>query len=783
MLNRQFRSPMVLILSVATTISMLLGDVVEGLLILTMIVASGLLGFLQEHRAAGVMATLLAQVRTHTDVLRDGVEVELLPEQVVAGDIVVLRAGDLIPADLRIIESTNLLVDESTLTGEPIPVEKSAMGESSDSGLPITALYQGSHVVSGRGTAVVVTTDTRFGSLLRHVGERDIETRFEQQLTAFGLMLTRIVMALVVVVLVINVALDRPLVESMLFALALGVGITPEMLPAIVMVSLSVGARQMAAKHLLVKRLDAIEDIGSMTLLCCDKTGTLTRGVVEVDKALDATGAPSDHVLTLAALNAGLQRDYPNPMDRVIASHVVPQVGLVAEVPYDFQRRRLSVLTTDGMFICKGAFDAVLQACTSVRVGERAEALTGHIEALTRRFESLSHDGFRVLGVATKLLTERAQVTVKDESELVFEGFIALLDPVTDTAAAAIDEFRSIGVELALITGDNRAIATAIAHSAGLPADAVLSGAEIADMDDAALVAAVAAVRVFAAVDPLQKERIVQALRAGGQTVGFLGDGINDTAALRVADVGIAVDSGADAAKQAASMVVLDKNLLVIAEGIRLGRRTFANTLKYVRITMSANFGNMVSLVLASAVLPFIPLLPAQVLLLNLLSDGPALAVATDRVDAEQERTPRTWNMHDVRRFMVRFGLVSTVFDVAAFGILHWYLRVSTGEFRSSWFVLSLLTELIALLVLRTSLPSLRSRPSTLLLAISVFMVVGGVAIVMSPLGLPLGLEPLTNASMLLIGGLAAGYATVNEVLKRRWLRPTAGRATDSARS
>lgn len=768
MLLRQFRSPMVLILAVATVISMLLGNVVEGLLIVAMIVISGLLGFVQERRAHGVMNALLAKVRTHTDVLRDGREVELLPEQVVPGDIVVLRAGDLVPADLRIVESTNMLVDESTLTGEPVPVEKSAFTEESATGLSNTALYQGSHVVSGRGTAVVVTTDTRFGSLLEQLQARDVETKFEQQLTGFGMMLTRIVMALVVVVLVINVILDRPLVESMLFALAIGVGITPEMLPAIVMVSLSIGARQMAGKNLLVKRLDAIEDIGAMTLLCCDKTGTLTRGVVEVDRAMDPSGIESATVLRLAALNAALQRDYPNPMDRVIAAHTVPDVAMLAELPYDFQRRRLSVLTTDAELICKGAFESVLQVCTQVRDGSGTAALAAQATRLRDRYEELSANGYRVLGVATKSMPNRDRLVLDDECELVFEGFLALLDPVTETAASAIAEFRSIGVELALITGDNPAIAAAIARSAGMPTHALLTGDEIGRLTDAQLVEASRDVRVFAAVDPLQKERIVVALKRGGQAVGFLGDGINDTAALHVADVGIAVDSGADAAKQAAAMVVLDKNLLVIAEGIRLGRRTFANTLKYVRITMSANFGNMVSLVIASAVLPFIPLLPAQVLLLNLLSDGPALAVATDRVDADQERTPRTWDLHDVRRFMIRFGLVSTFFDVAAFILLHWYLRVSTQEFRSSWFVLSLLTELIALLVLRTALPSFRSRPGALLLGISLLMVIAGLVCVMTAVGTPLGLQPLTMASATLILGMAAGYAVINELLKLR---------------
>lgn len=770
LLIRQFTSPMVIVLAVATAISITLGNVLDGLIILVMIVASGLLGFVQERRASALMESLLARVRVHADVLRDGRAVEVLPEDLVLGDVVLLKAGDIVPADLRLLESTRLLVDESSITGESNPVEKAADGNAVTDGLSSDGAYYGSSVVSGRATAVVVATatDTKFGSLIAHIGAEDVETRFEHEMTGFGLMLTRVIMLLVFVVLLINVLLRRPLIDSMLFALALGVGITPEMLPAIVVVSLSIGARMMAAKSVLVKRLDAIEDIGAMTILCCDKTGTLTRGVVELDKALDVSGEVSERVLQLAARNASLQQDYPNPLDLAIVRRH-PDLGgvrLVAEVPYDFQRRRLSVLTSDGDLICKGAFESVLAVCTQVRSGTDVVPLASLRAQVQGLFDDLSEQGFRVLAVASKALPNAATVTTADEADLVLEGLLALQDPATDTARAAIEHLRQINVELALITGDNAAIATAVAKGAGLAADRVLTGGDIDQMDDAALTDSATTVRIYAAVDPLQKERIVLALKRLDHTVGFLGDGINDAAALRVADVGIAVDTGADVAKQASALVILDKNLDVIADGIRLGRRTFANTLKYVRITISANFGNMVSLVLASIVLPFIPLLPAQILLLNLLSDGPALAIATDRVDPEQEQSPRTWNMRSIRGFMVLFGLVSSVFDLTAFIVLRRYIHADAELFRSSWFVLSLLTELIALLVLRTNRSIVHSRPGRALTGASMTMVAIGLLVGLSDAGSVVQMQPLPFDALLLVVTLSIGYAAANEVAK-----------------
>lgn len=769
-LIRQFSSPMLIVLVVATLISIMLGNFVEGVIILVMIFASALLGFMQERRAHALMDALVKRVRVHTDVLRDGVEVELLPEALVEGDVVVLRAGDIIPADLRILESTNLLVDESTLTGEPHAVEKTAaLGNASE--LPQHALFRGSHVVSGSGQGVVVALggDTKFGALLEQLTTKDPQTRFERDMAGFSLVLTRVIVVFVIAVILVNVALSRPLIESLLFALAIGVGITPEMLPAIVVLSLSIGARRMAANSVLVKRLDAIEDIGSMSVLCCDKTGTLTRGVVEVDRMLDPTGAESLWVRDLAVLNAGLQQSYPNPIDAaIVRAHGLPQgTTLISEVPYDFERRRLSVQTSQGLMICKGAFDVVFERCDRIRVGDRVEVLSEQRNAVTRHFAELSSAGFRVLAVATTEAPTDQPITAASERNLVFEGFLTLHDPVTDEARTAIAALRALGIELFVITGDNPLIAAAVAKSAGVDTDRVLTGADLDSMHDDELDQLMTDARVFAAVDPLQKARIVLALQRVGHTVGFVGDGINDTAALRVADVGIAVEGGADVAKQGAAMVILAKRLDVIVDGIKVGRRTFANTLKYIRITVSANFGNMLSLVVASFVLPFIPMLPAQILLLNFLSDGPALAIATDRVDEEQIATPRTWNTPAITHFMVRFGLASSVFDLSAFALLTWQLHADVDLFRSSWFMLSLVTEVLALLVLRTQVSAFRSRPSRTLGAACVSMLVIGSAMAITEVGALVSLRPLTWSAFLLVAALCLGYVILNEILKR----------------
>jgi Mg2+-importing ATPase len=765
LLLAQFTSPIELILVGATVLSMLLGEVTDGFIILTIVVASGLLGFWQERRAGREIDALLAKVRIHADVIRDGVETEVAIDDVVVDDVVILRAGDVVPADARVIQARDLLIDESTLTGESFPVEKRA---------DESMIFFGTHVASGTGTAIVtaISADTRFGTLVAEMEKRDVITRFERGLTAFGVMLLRAMVVLVAAIFVINVVLERPVVESLLFSLALAVGLTPQMLPAIVAVSLSTGARRMAAEQVVVKRLDAIEDFGTMDVLCTDKTGTLTTGVVRLDAALDAEGRASDEVLELARLNAGLQRGFTNPLDSAIlgdANRPEPELRL-DEIPYDFTRRRLSILVADAVptLVTKGACREVFDVCNSVRIDSRDEPMTEWRSRLDEKVERLSTKGFRVLALATRDLPGRSTVSARDEERMLLRGFLTFADPVKPGAADAIRSLAELGVTVKMITGDNRHAAEHVAAAVGLPIDTILTGSMIGEWGDETLTSRVSTVSVFAEIDPLHKERIVSALRRVDHTVGYLGDGINDAAALHAADVGISVDSAVDVAKQSAAIVLLDKSLDVVVDGVRLGRRTFANTMKYVRVTISANFGNMLSVAAAAAFLPFLPLLPRQILLLNFLSDVPGTTIAFDAVDPEQIDRPHTWNLVGIRRFMIAFGLVSYGFDLTSFAVLYVVLDADTDLFRTGWFLVSTATELAAMLVLRSSRPFWRSRPGRGLLVSSGLVAAATIALPFTALASSFGFVAPTAAVLGLVATVTLGYVIVNELVKFR---------------
>lgn len=773
----QFTSPIILILAGATVLSMALGDLTDGVIILVIIVASGLLGFWQEHRAGLAIDELLAHVRVEAEVLRDTHEVAVPVDEIVSGDVVVLRAGDIVPADCRVVESESLLLDEATLTGESYPVEKVPGLVAADAAIAgrTNALFLGTHVASGTGNAVVVNTGprTEFGELAARLTAQDVTTRFERGITAFGLLLVRAMVVLVTAIFAVNLVLDRPVVESLLFSLALAVGLTPQLLPAIVAVSLATGARQMAAERVIVKRLDAIEDFGGMTVLCSDKTGTLTAGAARLDEALDLEGMPSPQVLHLARLNAGLQRGFTNPLDAAIvhgADSVEPNLRL-DEVPYDFERKRLSVLVAAEVptLITKGAFDQVVAVSTHADVGGAIEPIESVRAALDSRFTELSAAGYRVIAVATRSLPGRERATAADETAMTLRGLLTFADPPKVGAPEAIRELAGLGVSMRLVTGDNHLAAGQIAAAVGLSTDQMLTGAQIDTLDDAQLTEAVRPVAVFAEVEPTHKERLVLALRRAGETVGFLGDGINDSAAIHAADVGMSVDTAVDVAKQAAAIVLLDKNLAVVADGVRLGRKTFANTLKYVRVTTSANFGNMLSMAAAAAFLPFLPLLPRQILLLNFLSDVPGMTIAADAVDPEQLETPRAWDIRSVRRFMVTFGLVSSVFDVLTFIILRAGFGAGATLFRSAWFVESTATELAAMLVLRTRRRFWRSRPGRGLLVTSAIVAALTVALPYSPLADPLGLDAIPAGIVTALVLLTAAYVAANELAKRWW--------------
>ncbi|SEN52033.1 magnesium-translocating P-type ATPase [Nonomuraea pusilla] len=779
LLLTQFTSPIVLILIAATVVSMLLGDLTDGLVILVIIAASGLLGFFQERTAGRAVDALLARVRVEVEVVRDGSEVSVPSEDVVPGDLVVLRAGDVIPADCRVVESHGLQVDESALTGESFPVEKSP-GPPSSQAAPGEAvagrtgtLFAGTHVAGGSGAAEVLRTggDTEFGALTAELAARDVTTGFERGLTRFGMMLVRVMAVLVCLIFAVNLLLDRPVVEAVLFSLALAVGLTPQLLPAIVAVSLSSGARRMAAEQVIVKRLDAIEDFGAMTVLCTDKTGTLTGGVVRLDGAYDVDGRDSAEVLRLAGLNAGLQHGFANPLDQAILRGTPPPdpSARLDEVPYDFERRRISVLALDGgvpTLVTKGALEEVLGVCAFARAGGAVVPVESVRAAVLRRLAELSAAGYRVLGLATAELPGRERVSAADEAGMTLTGLLAFRDPPKEGAAEAVAELGALGVSVRLVTGDNRLAAEHVAGEVGLAGPA-LTGAEIDRLDDAALTARARDTQVFAEIAPLQKERVVRALRAAGETVGFLGDGINDSPALHAADVGISVDTAVDVAKRSAAIVLLDKNLGVVADGVRLGRQTFANTLKYVRVTTSANFGNMASMAAAAAFLPFLPLLPRQILLLNFLSDIPATTIAADAVDEEQVERPSAWDLRRIRAFMIGFGVLSSLFDVATFLVLRLGFDAGADLFRTGWFIESTATELAVMLVLRTRRPFFRSRPGRALVWSSVLVALVTVAVPFTPLAGPLGLVAPPPAVLAALAGLTLLYVAVNEAAKR----------------
>lgn len=779
LLFRQFESPIILILFAATFISMFLGEVTDGIIILAIIIPSGLLGFWQEHRASKTMESLMNQVQIHVEVIRDGKQVTIPIAEVVVGDLVSLRAGDVVPADLHVVKASGLMVDESALTGESFPREKDVGDIDTTKALAerTSELFFGTHVVSGVGQGLVIFAgrDTQFGELSKELDSRGVTTGFERGTTAFGMLLLHAMVVLVSALFLVNLFLHRPVIDSLLFSLALAVGLTPQLLPVIISVSLAAGAKRLAEKQVLVKRLDAIEDFGLMTALCTDKTGTLTVGAVKLDGALDITGAVSEEVLRLAYLNAKLQKGFTNPLDNAIVASIsdkCPEVISVAEIPYDFERRRLSILTTTGEMITKGAFESILGVCANARRGKVVETLTDQLRtALNKQFENISGQGNRVLAIATRMMKERTALALTDESQMIFEGLLVFHDPLKPDAKEAIQELAGLGIDLYLITGDNRFAARSIASQVGLSSEVVLIGSQIASLEKELLAERVKTCRVFAEVDPIQKERIILAVRASGATVGYFGDGINDAAALHAADVGISVDTAVDVAKNAASIVLLNKDLHVIADGVALGRRTFVNTMKYVRVGVSAAFGNVVSMAVADLFLPFLPMLPMQILLLNFMTDFPAIAISGDLVDEEDVIKPRAWDIKAIRKFMIYFGLLSSIFDIVTFVVLRFGFHASAALFRGGWFVESTLTELAVMMVLRTRRRFWRSKPGSGLFWASAVLAVLAIAIPYTSVGRVIGLAALPLNLILILLGLIGVYIVLNEIAKKYWMK------------
>lgn len=773
----QFRSPIILILLGATVLSLFLRNFVDASIILSIVIISGLLGFWQEFSASNAVAKLLALVQIKAAVLRDGKQIEIPVEDIVPGDIVVLNAGDIVPGDCLLIEEKDIFVDEAMLTGETFPVEKSVSELPADTALAqrTNSVWMGTHIVSGTAKALVVLTgtNTEFGKVSERLKLKAPETEFERGIRRFGYFLGEVTLVLVVLIFAINVYLQRPVLEAFLFSLALAVGLTPQLLPAIISINLAHGAKKMAEKKVIVKRLASIENFGSMNIICSDKTGTLTEGTVKVESALDVNGEASDKAFLFAYLNASYETGFTNPIDEAILNF--KKIDLKGyqkhdEIPYDFLRKRLSISVKhdkEHLMVTKGALSNILDVCSSVEMKEGSVVKIASVQKqIQKHFEAFSKEGFRTIGIAYKNLSSESPINKDDEKDMTFLGFLTLFDPPKANIADTIALLKKLGVSLKVITGDNHLVAASLSKKMGLLDTKILTGPELHKMSDAALLRQVGTVSVFAEIEPNQKERIIIAMRKAGNVVGYMGDGINDASALHAADVGISVDTAADVAKDAADIVLLEKDLSVLIEGVREGRTTFANTLKYVFMATSANFGNMFSMAGLSLFIPFLPLLPKQILLTNLMTDFPEMTIATDNVDDEMINYPRRWDIKAIRKFMITFGLVSSVFDYLTFGLLLIVLRANEMEFRTGWFLESVISASIIVLVIRSRKPFFKSKPGKYLLIATISIAVITLILPVTPLGTVFGFSPLSLTTYLLLMLIVVLYIIAAEITK-----------------
>ena len=781
-LARQLRNPLLLLLLAAAAVSGLTGDATDALIISVIVALSVGLSFINEYRAEVAVAALHAKIHHEAVVWRAGRQRRVETKELVPGDVVGLRLGDLVPADLRLLEALELECDEAVLTGESLPVPKSvAPATGTDPTDPSSGAFMGTVVHQGAGRGVVVATGaaTAFGQIALGLSERPAETAFQAGLRSFSRLLVMVAGALTLSIFAINVGFARPLVDALLFSLAIAVGITPEMMPAIVTVSLSAGSRELARRKVLVKRLVAIEDLGNIEILFTDKTGTLTKGAVSFSGGLDPAGRPDPRVTLLGLLcnEATLGDAGPvggNALDQAV--WLAPEAVALASgpdgasrysrsglLPFDHERQLASVAVVDGrgarMLVTKGAPEAVMERCPAVPAGAAS--------VLARLFS----DGARVVAVATRPLTDDpAALTPAVEADLELAGFLIFADPPKADAGESIARLRRLGIDVKVITGDNGIVAAKVCQDIGVDPGKVLTGAEVDAADDEALAALIPATTVFARVTPEQKSRVIKVARRAGRDVAFLGDGVNDAVALHHADVGISVESGTDVAKDAADVVLLDKDLGVLAEGVIEGRRIFANTLKYVLMATSSNFGNMFSAAGASLFLTFLPMLPSQILLNNLLYNAGQLVIPTDHVDPEVLARPAAWDIAFVRRFMAVFGPVSSIFDFCTFGVMLGLLHAGHAEFRSGWFVESIATQTLVIYVIRTRrVPFLRSRPSPAMLAVPTGCALIGALLPFSPLRHLLGFTALPLAFFLILVGMILAYLVLVEVAKARF--------------
>jgi Mg2+-importing ATPase len=788
---RRFGNPLVLILIAASVVSALTGEVASFVIIITMVLMSVVLDFVQEYRAGKAAQKLSQSVQIRTRILRDGVTREVPMSRVVPGDVALLSAGSLIPGDGRLLEARDLFVNQALLTGESFPVEKHD-GELADCSARLegaaNALLMGTSVVSGSARLLVCRTGatTAIGEIAHTLALDRPPGAFETGMHRFGMLIMRITVLMVLFVLMINTLTHKPLLDSFLFAIALAVGLTPELLPMIVSVTLARGALRMAEKHVIVKRLAAIQNLGSMDVLCTDKTGTLTEATISLERHVDIDGADSAHVLELAYLNSVFETGLKSPLDEAILANArldASRWTKVDEVPFDFERRRVSVLLDDGatrVLIVKGAPEDVLALSTGYAANGDGPACAWDEATRAKaqqQLDSLATQGMRSLAIAFKPVARDCDhAAVSDEAQLVFAGFAAFLDPPKKSAAKALAALVAGGIAVKILTGDSAAVTRHVCEKLAVPVTGVLTGDEIAELTEQALQARVEAVNLFCRVNPAQKNRIILALKARGHVVGYLGDGINDAPALHSADVGLSVNTAVDVAKDAADMILLKRDLNVLYAGVLDGRRTFANVRKYIMMGTSSNFGNMFSMAAASVFLPFLPMLPAQILMNNVLYDFSEVAIPLDYVDPEEIKGPQAWDVKFIRDFMWIMGPVSSLFDFLTFYILLVVLQANEKLFHTGWFVESLVTQVLVIFVIRTRRNPLGSRPHVALVASSLSVVVVALVLPYTALGRYFGFEAPPAEFMAILAALVVAYVLIVEAAKRVFYRRLANR-------
>jgi Mg2+-importing ATPase len=794
-LTRLFSSPLVIILLLAAIVSFALGERLSAMIIATLVLLSITLDFFQTSRSQRAAERLRASVAPQASVLRDGAWVGLPRQQIVPGDVIRLAAGDLVPADARLLTAQHLHVQEAALTGESLPAEK-AVTEGAQEGLPDPSqksgtsprntVLLGTSVVSGSATAIVVATGraTALGAIAERLIESPPQTEFERGRQQFSYLIMRTVIALVLVVFLISAALRHDPLSSLLFALALAVGLTPEFLPMITTVTLGQGALRMARRKVIVKHLEAIENLGSIDVLCSDKTGTLTSGAMTLDRALSPLGLPAPGVLALARVNSAFESGIASPLDAAVLA-AAPDSGVgerasyrkIDEIPFDFERRRLSVIVapTGGdqrMLITKGAPENVLACCQGYEHEGRYLALDEPSRSrCVETFQRLSAEGYRVLAVASRAVTEDGPYNAAAEHDLTFVGFLTFSDRPLPDARATLEALRRDGVVVKMLTGDNDLVARHVGEAVGLTTTRIVTGAELERMTDAALSAVVEQVDVFARVSPAQKHRIILALKRRRHVVGFLGDGINDAPSLRAADVGISVAGAVDVAREAAAIILLERDLGILHDAILEGRRAFGNVMKYLLMGTSSNFGNMFSMAAASLVLPFLPMLPTQILLNNFLYDLAQITIPTDKVDRDYLRRPRRWDIGLIRDFMLFIGPLSSLYDGLTFVVLLRFFRADEALFHTGWFVESLATQTLVLFVIRTTGNPLRSRPSAPLVATVILITALAVVLPFLPIAGILGFVPLPLSYFPFLCGVITTYLLLVELVKRRLFR------------